>query len=198
METASWSTADFEPRRRFEYWNDLVVEAVCGVHVTQPSRHDFAATIFTRRLQDTAFTPFHSPAHEIDRTSRDIPRHGSDAYLLSLQLGGIAQLRQGSRESVLKPEKLGIVDARQQFSVTLSGDVCRMVAVLPRRLVHRYAPMWRGNTLHIGETEPCVDLIRELVLRLADPAFAADGAVAEVLGENLCALIGGGGWSPRR
>jgi AraC-like DNA-binding protein len=191
MEITSWSTADVEPRRRFEYWNDLVAKAVCGVNAAGPSGRDFDATISTRRVQDAAFTSFHSPAHEIDRTSRDISRHRSDAYLLSLQLGGIARLRQGSHESVLKPGKLGIVDARQQFSVTLSGDVRRMVAVLPRRMVHRYAPMWRDlNTLHIGETEPCVDLIREYVLRLADPAFAVDGAVAKVLGENLCALIG--------
>ena len=84
-----------------------------------------------------------------------------------------------------------MVDARRPFSVTLSGDVRRMVAILPRRIVHRYAPTWRAlNALHIGDTEPGVDLLREYVLRLADPAFAVDGAIAEVLGENLCALLG--------
>ena len=66
-----------------------------------------------------------------------------------------------------------------------------MVAILPRRMVHRYAPMWRDlNALCICDIEPGVDLLREYVLRVADPAFAVDGAVAEVLGENLCALLG--------
>jgi AraC-like DNA-binding protein len=191
MEIASWSTAEVEPRRRFEYWNDLVAKAVCGVNAAQPSRHDFDATISIRRLHDAAFTSFHSPAHEIDRTSRDISRDRSDAYLLSLQLGGIARLRQGGRETVLKPGELGMVDAHRPFSVTLSGDVHRIVAILPRRMVHRYAPMWRDlSALRIGETEPSVDLLREYVVRLADPAYAVDGAVAEVLGENLCALLG--------
>jgi len=84
-----------------------------------------------------------------------------------------------------------MVDARRPFSVTLSGDVHRIVAILPRRMVHRYAPMWRDlSALRIGETEPSVDLLREYVVRLADPAYAVDGAVAEVLGENLCALLG--------
>jgi hypothetical protein len=191
METASWFTAEVEPRRRFEYWNDLVAKAVCGVNVALPSDHDFDATISTRRLHDAAFTSFHSPAHEIDRTPRDISRDSSDAYLLSLQLGGIAQLRQGGFETVLKPGELGMVDARRPFSVRLLGDVRRIVAILPRRIVHRYAPMWRDlNARRIDDTEPCVDLLREYVLRLADPAFAVDGAVAEVLGENLCALLG--------
>ena len=37
MEIVSWSTADVEPRRRFEYWNDLVSKAVRGgMHVVQP------------------------------------------------------------------------------------------------------------------------------------------------------------------
>ena len=92
---------------------------------------------------------------------------------------------------MLQPGELGIVDAHRPFSVTLSGNVRRMVAILPRRMVHRYAPMWRDlNALRIGDAEPGVDLLREYVLRLADPAFAVDGAVAEVLGENLCALLG--------
>jgi AraC family transcriptional activator of tynA and feaB len=191
MEIASWSTADVEPRRRFEYWNSLVAKAVCGVNVAQPSGHDFDATISTRWLHDAAFTSFHSPAHEIDRTSRNIAGDRSDVYLLSLQLGGIARLRQGGRETVLKPGELGMVDARRPFSVTLSGDVRRMVAILPRRMVHRYAPMWRDlNAPRICDTEPGVDLLREYVLRLADPAFAVDDAIAEVLGENLCALLG--------
>jgi AraC-like DNA-binding protein len=161
------------------------------VNAAQPSGHDFNATISTRRLHDAAFTLFHSPAHEIDRTSRGISRDRCDAYLLSLQLGGIAQLSQGGREAVLKPGELGMVDARRPFSVRLSGDVHRMVANLPHRMVHRYAPMWRDlNALRIGEIEPGVDLLREYVLRLADPAFAVDSAIAEVLGENLCALLG--------
>ena len=77
MEIGSWFTAEVEPRRRFEYWNDLVAKAVCGVNAAQPSRLDFDATISTRRLHDAAFTSFHSPAHEIDRTSRDIPATGA-------------------------------------------------------------------------------------------------------------------------
>jgi AraC family transcriptional activator of tynA and feaB len=191
MEIASWSTVDVEPHRRFEYWNDLVAKAVCGVNVGQPSAHDFNATISTRRLYDAAFTSFHSPAHEIGRTSRDISRDSSDAYLLSLQLGGIAELRQGGRETVLKPGDLGVIDGGRPFSVALTGDVRRMVAILPRPMVHRYAPIRRNlDALLIDKTEPCVDLLREYVVRLANPAFSVDGAVAEVLGENLCALLG--------
>jgi hypothetical protein len=37
MEIASRSTAVLEPRRRFEYWNDLVSKAVRGMYVVQPA-----------------------------------------------------------------------------------------------------------------------------------------------------------------
>ena len=36
MEIAPPPTAVVEPRRHFEYWNDLVSKAVCGMHVIQP------------------------------------------------------------------------------------------------------------------------------------------------------------------
>jgi len=46
-----------------------------------------------------------------------------------------------------------MVDAHRPFSVTLSEDVCRMVAILPRRMVHRYAPM---DSLHrVRPKLPC-------------------------------------------
>jgi AraC family transcriptional regulator, positive regulator of tynA and feaB len=84
-------------------------------------------------LHDVAFTSFRSPAHEIAHTPMAISRDGSDAYLLSLQLAGRAELSQGGRDTVLKPGDLGIVDARRRFSVKLSGDVWRAAAILPRR-----------------------------------------------------------------
>jgi hypothetical protein len=115
-----------------------------------------------------------------------ISRDGSDAYLLSLQLAGRAELSQGGRDTVLKPGDLGIVDARRPFSVKLSGDVWRAAAILPRRMVHRYAPVWRDLlALRIGNSEPAVDLVRECLLRLADPAFAVHSVVAEVLARTF-------------
>jgi hypothetical protein len=56
MEMASWSTADVEPRRRFEYWCDVVAGTGGGVNAAQPSGHDFDATISIRRLHDVAVT----------------------------------------------------------------------------------------------------------------------------------------------
>jgi AraC family transcriptional activator of tynA and feaB len=191
MEVASWSTTEVEPHLRFEYWKDLIIGAMLDANVTQRSGDDFNATVSTRRLRDTAFTSFHSPPYEVDRRSKDISRDNGDAYLLSLQLEGNAEIRQGDHAMVLNPGDLSMVDSGRPFSVRFSRDVRRMIAILPRRTVHRYAPMrWNMNALPIGETAPCVDLLREYILRLADPAFSVDDAVAEVLGENLCALLG--------
>jgi len=191
MQTVSWSTTDVEPRWRFEYWNDLLGKALGGVNVAQPSRHDFDATIFARRLQDATFTSFSfSGSRDRAHIEEYIPRPKRCLSVEPTALWDRAA-ETGSRASVLRPGELSMVDPRQPFSVTLSGDVRRMVASLPRRMVHRYAPIWRDpNTLNIRETEPSVDLIREYVLRLADPAFRVDDTVAEVLGENLCALVG--------
>jgi AraC family transcriptional activator of tynA and feaB len=85
-----------------------------------------------------------------------------------------------------------LVDGAKPFVVSLSGAVRRMVAVLPRDLIGRYAPFLirSRNAVPIVETEPCADLLREYIVRLSNPTFEVTEAVAEVLSENLCALLG--------
>jgi len=52
-----------------------------------------------------------------------------------------------------------------------------MVAILPRRIVHRYAAMRQElNAMHGDQTAPCADLLLEHVLRLANPSFAVSRA----------------------
>jgi hypothetical protein len=64
--------------------------------------------------------------------------------------------------------------------VRLSGNVRRMVAILPWRIVHCYAPMRQElNAMHGGQAAPCADLLLEYVLRLANPSFVVSRAVTE-------------------
>jgi AraC family transcriptional regulator, positive regulator of tynA and feaB len=181
-----------EPRHCAAYWRQVISEAVLGGSVNDMPGTGFVGSISARRLRDLAFASFDSSAHEIVRDRRDIARDHGGAFLLSLQLGGTARLRQGDREVVVQPGQMGLVDGARPFVVSLSGPVRRMVAVLPRDLVSRYAPFLirARNAVPIAETEPCADLLREYILRLSNPAFDVSETVAEVLSENLCSLLG--------
>src|SRR5450756_951367 len=139
MQIATWSTADVEPRHCASYWREVISRAVLGGSVNMPEA-DFVGSISARRLRRLAFASFDSSAHDILRERRDIVRDSSGSFLLSLQLGGMARLRQGDREAVLRPGQMGILDGTRPFVVSFTGAVKRMVAVLPRDLIHRYAP----------------------------------------------------------
>jgi len=191
MQITTWSTNDVEPRHRASYWRDVISRAVLGgsVDLLEPG---FAGCISARRLQRLAFASFDSSPHDILREKRDIARDTSGSFLLSLQLAGTARLRQGGREAELRTGQMGILDSTKPFVVSFTGTVRRMVAVLPRDLVRRYAPALgeASAPLLIDNSAPCADLVREYVTRLSNPGFDVSESAAEVLSENLCSLLG--------
>ncbi|HUI60489.1 MAG TPA: helix-turn-helix domain-containing protein [Steroidobacteraceae bacterium] len=191
MQITTWSTNDVEPRHRASYWRDVISRAVLGgsVDMLEPG---FAGCISARRLHRLAFASFDSSAHDILREKRDIARDTTGSFLLSLQLAGTAKLRQGGREAELRTGQMGILDSTKPFVVSFTGTVRRMVAVLPRDLVRRYAPVLgeASAPLLIDNSAPCADLVREYVTRLSNPAFEVSEIAAEVLSENLCSLLG--------
>jgi len=180
-----------EPHRRASYWREVISRAVLGGSVDL-LKADFAGSISARRLDRMSFALFDSSAHDILRERRDIARDIDGSFLLSLQLGGLAKLRQEDREAVLRPGQMGILDSTRPFVVSFSGEVRRMVAVLPRDLTRRYAPGLGNGTgpLLIDDHAPCADLVREYVTKLANPTFDVSVTAAEVLSENLCSLLG--------
>ncbi len=192
MQISSWSTKDVDPRHCATYWRDVISQAVLGGSINDVPGTGFVGSITARKLRDLAFASFDSSAHAIVRERRDIVRDNGGSFLLSLQLGGTACLRQGDREVSIQPGQMGLVDGARPFSVTLLGHVRRMVAVLPRELVQRYAPLLTNNrsAISIAEHEPCADLLREYIRRLANPQFEVSESTAEVLSENLCSLLG--------
>jgi AraC-like DNA-binding protein len=191
MQISSWNTSDVEPRHCASYWREVISEAVLGGSINDIPGTGFAGSISTRKIRDLAFASFDSSAHEIVRDPRNIARDHGDVFLLSLQIGGTACLRQGESTVVLKPGQMGLVDGAKPFVVSFSGQVKRMVAVLPRILMGRYAPllMKSGGAMPIAENEPCSDLLREYIVRLSNPEFDVSELAAEVLSENLCSLL---------
>ncbi len=192
MQISSWTTNDVEPKYCASYWRDVISEAVLGGSINDIPGTGFVGSISTRKLRDVAFSSFGSSAHEIVRDPRQIARDHSDTFLLSLQIAGTASLRQGASTVILKPGQMGLLDGARPFAVSFSGQVERMVAVLPRSLMRRYAPMLTKtrDAMPISGNEPCSDLLREYIVRLSNPRFEVSEAAAELLSENLCSLLG--------
>jgi AraC-like DNA-binding protein len=195
MPLQSWTTQDVPQRERFEYWSDAICRAVLNVAVQPPLASEFHGQISTRRTPSISYVSFASSAHRIVRDKGAASRAGEESYLVSLQMGGRAHIRQGDKEVVLQGGGLTLVEGWRPFSVQLEGDVSRMLALVPRRVLQSRCPSLRsgtqGSALRVVPAgAPFADLLRDYMLRLSDPANPVSDTVAEALGENLCNLLG--------
>ena len=73
-------------------------------------------------------------------------------------------------------------------AIFLTGDFVTEI-LYPRRF-SRTAFAGKARKFARGAAWQCADLLREYILRLSNPTFDVTEAVAEVLSENLCALLG--------
>ena len=186
-----WSTATVKPPMRLEYWREAVSRTVMAASVSAIERANFRGEITSRTLNGITYCYFDSDRHELVRTARDIRHEHDRRFVLSLQLSGQAQIEQGVCAVVLAPQSMSLADAGQPVTITLSGEVRRMVAVLPYSLVLRHVPsVKRLGALKVDAAHPCADIIRDYMVRLCEPHSTIDAITREVMGEQLCVLVG--------
>ena len=191
MPLQSWTTQDVPPPQRFEYWSDAICHAVLNVSVVPPLTSAFQGRIASRRTPSIGYVSFASSAHGIVRDRAAAARAGEESYLVSLQMGGRALIRQGDSEVLLQGGGLTLVEGWRPFSVQLDGSVSRVLALIPRRLLRSRCPHLPGQALRaVPASAPFADLLRDYMLRLSNPDNLIGDATAEALGENLCNLLG--------
>lgn len=188
MTASIWSTDTVKPGEGVAYWREAVCATVLNV-TTQVPRENFHASIAGRNFGDLRFAAFQSSRHSVVREARHVDRAGEDRYLISLQRRGRSGLSQDGREFWLNPGEIAVMDGTKPFRVTFPGEVSRILAVVPRRLLDVRAP-WvrRGGMQHITSASPFIDLARRHIRQLAGEAPFADGQ-AHVLTDNLCNLL---------
>ena len=190
MPLLSWSTQDVPPRQSFDYWREAVCRAVLNVSVAHTRDGEFRGQISARRTPTMGYVAFRSSSHDILRNEHEASNSGEESYLVSLQLSGGANIRQGDSEVRLDAGGLAIVEGWRPFTVGLDGAVSRVLAVVPRRMLDTRSPRPRTGLLRtVAATAPFADLLRDYMLRLSDPASSIDDTTAETLGENLCNLL---------
>ena len=190
MSLRNWSTEDVPARQRFDYWSDAICRAVLNVGVRGLPR-DFRGRISARRTPGIAYVSFESSPHGIVRDRAAAARAGEESYLVSLQLGGRAHIRQGDSEIVLQDGGLTLVEGWRPFSVHLEGEVSRVLALVPRQALRSRVPgLTEGVLRALPASAPFADMLRDYMLRLSDPNSQVSDATAERLGDNLCNLLG--------
>lgn len=134
MKSQTWTTGERPAADSFDHWQAVVSETLTAVTMQpSPGRGPFNAEITVSKLgMRSTIASFHSSAHRIVRTDRNLIDADTESVLLSLQLSGVAEVTQGKEEFLLGPCEVGLVDLRRPFSINFPHDVRRVVAIVPQ------------------------------------------------------------------
>ena len=129
-------TSQVEPRRRAEYWSDMV----CGTYVqldcapqTDAYAKDFKGSIAVAELAALQLTHVASQAQLVQRTLAKINSDPEDYFLVSIQAAGQGVLSQDGREALLQRGDFALYDSTRPYTLKFGGDFQQYVLKLPGR-----------------------------------------------------------------
>jgi AraC family transcriptional regulator, positive regulator of tynA and feaB len=191
VETAMvrWSTETIDARDRFSFWREVVCQTVLNVAIELP-RERLSARMTGRSFGDLRFAAFDSTGYEIVRSRQHVARAPVDHYLISLQLRGQSHISQDDETIALEPGEISVFDGQRPFHITFSESVSRTIAVVPRAMLDRCAPVLRASPRRkISSDAPFADLARRHLLLLTAGEDRLSEHEATQLTKNLCNLL---------
>jgi AraC-like DNA-binding protein len=159
-----FSTADVEPRDRFDYWHSVACRTIVD-HSSRPQcRHTFEAELQWGALADIGVVRFTLAPMEFSHARRHLAQvKGDELFVCRLAEGTIA-LEQNGREAVLAAGDVTLLDPLLPYSGHFPTASELLVLKVPRR-----------------EIEARVGKARELVGRLIRPGVAEHGFTSAFL-----------------
>jgi AraC-like DNA-binding protein len=129
-------TRHMEPRRRAEYWSDMVcstyVQLDC-VPLAPAQEHDFMGNIAVSQLASLQLTDVCSQAQHVQRTPAKIAGDPEDYFLVSIQAAGQGRVAQDGREAHLACGDFALYDSTRPYALRFDGEFRQYVLKLPGR-----------------------------------------------------------------
>lgn len=123
------STRDVHPRERFDYWHSLACENVVGHDSTPQCLETFQGELQAGRLGEMGLVLFGNSPMAISHTARHIAQTNTDQLFLCRQVAGALALEQDSRDLVLKPGAMTLLDPRLPYT---GRFFCRFATARPQ------------------------------------------------------------------
>jgi AraC-like DNA-binding protein len=179
---------------RFDFWWQMVGQAVVSVDVSSDHARDFRAEMCYVDLGATRLSRVRCLGFEAYRSIRRIRRSDPEVYQLSLGIRGDSGLRQEGREALLAPTDLVVYDASRPFEAWTSpghtvagsgstdGMADGMVLQVPHGALSFAAPVLRRLLARrMSGRDGIGALLRGLLLHLAAQAHSLRPADLERL-----------------
>ena len=190
MHRDAWSTGLVSKAERFDYWNEVICDAVLNVQAERKAKGDFRAQLRSNRLPLGNFVRFHSEAHDIVRSHRLLRAKPDERYLVSVQLSGLCHVTQGERQFTLHPGDIGVISAARTMHLAFEGDIERAVAVIPRATLEASCGwLSPGGAIRMDRARPVTRILSQVITELAAPEGRLATSDQVALGKTFLDLI---------
>ncbi len=193
MQTQEWTTEAVPPRERFGYWQRAVCEGLVGAETQSPVSGPFMARMAASRHADYGFATWAASGHGVVRSPRMTRSDDVAPFFVSLQLDG--ESRYGADPYAadalaVRRGEIAILNTGRPFRVAFPGEVSRVVAIVPRRLLRARVPWCEDiGTMKLDGASPASEPLRAHLAAAGRNLAALDARTAGAFLDNLVNLI---------
>ena len=130
-----FSTTEVHPRDRFDYWHDVAIKTLVDHDAKPECRWTFRAELQSGLLADIGLVLFENSPMAISHRTHHVARANTDVLFVCRQVAGGVALEQDSREVVLEPGDITLLDPRLPYAGMFSASSRLLVLKVPRRLL---------------------------------------------------------------
>ncbi len=173
-----------------DVWQDVVCKVIHNVQVKNVAAGEFSAHISGRRYGDISCARFWSKPHHIQNGRETYADSGYAGYLLSWQLEGEAHIELPGSNIHLVPGSIAVIDSRRPMLVSFAGEVKRMVAKLPAKVVEESLPgLVSRHALDFTPRGPLADILQCYLSEISSTSNTLQAEDIPLLAEHTCNLL---------
>jgi AraC family transcriptional regulator, positive regulator of tynA and feaB len=142
----SWSTKDYDPAQRLDYWIGAICEAFLEMDCSSTQGQSFEGKLTHLPIGEIALNQVVASTSDVYRTAQAISRSKAQPLYLITNLDSAWQVVQGGRSFGLEAGDLALIDSAQCYEFHFPDSVRNMSVQLPRDWVARW--LNQVNSLH--------------------------------------------------
>jgi AraC-like DNA-binding protein len=181
---------EVHPRDRFDYWHDVASKNIVEHDSSPECRRTFRAEIHSGNVSDIGLVRFENSPMNFALLPRHAARANADELFVCRQEAGLVTLEQDTRELVLKPGDITLLDPRLPYAGKFTGESGMLVLKVPRRELETRVGKTRELTARaIRAREPEGSLVSALLTTLPDYCGRVSETVAEIVKDKVLDLV---------
>lgn len=186
MHESVLTTQSVPPRRRADYWEEMVSQQFVPTRCLTTTCSTFRAYIRSRDIDTVTLSEVRSQGTDVLRTSQHVACSSTNYFLLSLQVLGMGQLTQAGRSVVLHPGDMALYDTARAYDLRFADEQQQLVLRIPREELLVRCPEAESRVgIRVAAATPAARLVNDLVRSVA----ALDALPSEHSRRSLAATL---------